>query len=63
MEEIFKINDVVELEDKEYQIIKKVGNYYVLISVNEPVDLLVGEISNGEFNIIEDKNIILSLLK
>lgn len=55
----YKIKDIVQLEDdKEYSIIKQVNNYYVFLSLEQPLTIFVGKIKNDNIEIIEDKNII-----
>lgn len=49
-------------DNKEYAIIKKVDEYYVFMSIEQPLEILVGTIKNNEINVINDKNIIEKVL-
>lgn len=59
----YNVNDTVLLKDnKEYAIIKKVENYYVFLSLEQPLTILVGTIKGDKINVIDDKDIIKKVL-
>jgi len=59
----YNVKDTILCSDnKEYAIIKKVNEYYVFLSTEQPLKILVGTIENNKINIINDKNIIEKIL-
>ena len=49
-------------DNKEYAIIKKVDKYYVFLSIEQPLEILVGTIENNKISVIDDKSIIEKVL-
>lgn len=62
MQKDYEVNDIVNLDDKEYCIIKKYEDYYVVISTHVPINIFVGMINKTKFEVIKDKNIIKKVL-
>lgn len=59
----YKINDIILLSDnKEYAIIKQLDNYYLFMSLEQPITILVGKIENDCIKIVNDKEIIKEVL-
>jgi hypothetical protein len=59
----YKINDIIILDDNiEYSIIKQMNNYYVLLSLSQPLKILVVTIENDKAKIVTDKKIIKEVL-
>lgn len=59
----YELNDIVILNDNlEYSIIKKVDNYYVFLSLQQPLKVLVGKIINNDIYIEKNKKIIKEVL-
>jgi hypothetical protein len=59
----YKINDIIILDDNiEYSIIKQINNYYVLLSLSQPLKILVVTIENDKAKIVTDKKIIKEVL-
>lgn len=64
MENKYDIGDIVLINDtKEYTIINNYNDYYVLLSNNSPIDILIGKINeNNNLSIINDRKIVLEVL-
>lgn len=60
----YDVKDVVILDDdKEYSIIKKVDNYFVFMSLEQPLTIFVGTLENdGVIKIVDNKEIIIKVL-
>lgn len=59
----YKVKDTIICgNNKEYAIIKKVDDYYLFLSIEQPLEILVGTIEKDKINIITDKNIIEKVL-
>lgn len=62
MENYYDVGDIITLDNKEFCIIKEYSNYYVVISLDKPVDIRVGIFSNRTFSPVTDKNIVKKVL-
>ena len=62
MNKIYEVNDIILIDDKEYCIIKKYNEYYVIVSLNKPFDIMVGKFENDEFINENDLKIIKNIL-
>ena len=59
----YNVKDTIILDDNiEYSIIKKVDNYYLMMSVEEPLKIIIGQIDNNKIIVISDKKIIKEVL-
>lgn len=58
-----EVKDIVILDNnKEYSVIKKVENYYVLLSLETPLEIVVGVLEKDTLKVVQDKNIIFKVL-
>lgn len=58
-----EVKDIVMLgNNKEYSVIKKVENYYVLLSLETPLEIVVGVLEKDTLKVVQDKNIIFKVL-
>ncbi|MBE6161511.1 MAG: hypothetical protein E7158_04750 [Firmicutes bacterium] len=62
MDKIYAVNDILLVDDKEYCIIKKHNEYYVIVSLNKPLDIMVGKFKNDEFINENDLELIKKIL-
>lgn len=59
----YDVKDVVILDDdKEYSIIKKVDNYFVFMSLEQPLTIFVGTLENDVIKLVDDKDTIIKVL-
>lgn len=59
----YKIKDIIILDDnKEYSIIKKVNDYYVLLSLVQPIKIIVVTIDKDNINVVTNKEKIIEVL-
>lgn len=59
----YDVKDVVILDDdKEYSIIKKVENYFVFMSLEQPLTIFVGTLDNNTIKLVDNKEIIIKVL-
>ena len=63
MLEVYNVEDIIEIEGREYCIVKKYNDYYVIVSINTPLDIKVGKIINDQFNDETDKEKIKEVLQ
>ena len=49
MVDSYDIDDIVEINKRQYAVVKKIGNIYLLVTLDNPIDILVGTLENGEF--------------
>ena len=57
-----KVEDIILLDDKEYCVIKKYNDYYIIISLEKPIDIKIGKYEDGKFVTEIDKKIIKEVL-
>lgn len=63
MQDRYNVGDIIKLDNNhEYCIIKKYNEYYVLLSQNEPLEILIVNINGNEINVVIDKKIIEEVL-
>ena len=62
MEEIYNIEDVVSIEEREYCIVKKYNEYYIIVTIDTPLDIKVGKFVGNEFISETDNEIIKEVL-
>ena len=62
MADSYNVDDIVNINDREYAIVKKIGNVYLLVTLDNPVDILVGKIDNKEFISETDPEMIKNIL-
>ena len=59
----YKVKDIILLDDnRKYSIIKKVNEYYILLSVDEPLNIMIAKIKNDKILVETDKKIIEEVL-
>ncbi len=58
----YNVDDVVLINDREYAVVKKIGNVYLLVTMENPIDILVGRIINKEFIVETDHDMIMNIL-
>lgn len=59
----YKVKDIILLDDnRKYSIIKKVNEYYILLSVDEPLKIMIVKITNDKILVETDKKIIEEVL-
>ena len=63
MEEVYNIEDIISIEDKEYCIVKKYNEYFIIVSINTPLDIKIGKFINNEFLIENNNEIIKEVLQ
>ena len=51
---MYKVGEIISIDEKEYVIFSINDNYYCLQSVGKPLQLLVIKDNNGEFETVAD---------
>ena len=62
MEEAYNVEDIIIINNKEYCIIKKYNDCYLIISIDVPLDIKVGKFNKNEFVVINDQDKIKEVL-
>ena len=62
MEKVYDIEDIIILDNREYCIIKKYNDYYVIISLTQPLDIKVGTFLGSSFSVENDNEKIKEVL-
>lgn len=49
MEESYNVEDIISVEGREYCIVKKYNEYYIIVTIDTPLDIKVGKLIGNEF--------------
>ena len=63
MQEDYNVEDVIIIDNRDYCVVKKHKEYYIIVSISTPLDIMVGKIINGEFVIEKNNEIIKKILQ